>query len=53
MKDQKRQAIIKLVKIANELELSSITLLNTGADMLKAKERLDKSTEERQKQKTS
>lgn len=43
MDDKKKQAVAELVKIVNELDLSSVTLLSNGADMLKAKERLEKS----------
>lgn len=42
MKEQKRKAIEDLIGIVNELDMSSITLLSNGANMLRAKEQLDK-----------
>ena len=42
MEGQKKQAIIELLEIVNNLDMSSILILNSGANMLKAKENLDR-----------
>lgn len=41
MKDQKKKAIVDLIETANNLDMSSIMILACGANMLKAKEKLD------------
>lgn len=41
MKDQKKKAIIDLIETANNLDMSSIMILACGANMLRAKEKLD------------
>ena len=41
MTTQKRQELSDLIEIINQLDEQSITLLKSGADMLRARERMD------------
>lgn len=47
MTNQKKRMLVRLVKTANELDMTSVLLLASNADALKAKERLDKKKEVR------
>lgn len=42
MTTQKRQELTDLIEIINQLDEQSITLLKSGADMLRARERMDR-----------
>lgn len=42
MTAQMRQELTELIETINQLDERSITLLKTGADMLKARERMDR-----------
>lgn len=42
MTDQRKQEITELINIVNELDPLSLMLLTTGANMLKAKEQMEK-----------
>lgn len=41
MDEQKRKAIIDLIETVNDLSLTSILLIGNGANMLRAKEKMD------------
>ena len=41
MEEQKRKAITDLIEVINDLDLASIMLLGNGANMLRAKEKMD------------
>lgn len=41
MDEQKRKAITDLIEVINDLNLSSIVILGSGANMLRAKEKME------------